>query len=152
MDNLLKGFGVAITRPVAQAVKLSALISENEGTPISFPLIDIVPLQDYSVFDNNIQALETCDWAIFISSNAVQNGMPLVLAQLNELPPQLEFAAIGPVTACELMQMGVSSVLIPKNRFDSESLLSLPEMQMMQGKQVMIFRGVGGREILADTL
>ncbi|HYN53337.1 MAG TPA: uroporphyrinogen-III synthase, partial [Methylotenera sp.] len=63
MDNLLKGFGIAITRPIAQATKLSALIFENEGTPISFPLIDIVPLQDYSVFDRTIQTLETCDWA-----------------------------------------------------------------------------------------
>ncbi len=152
MENPLKGIGIAITRPMAQATKLGALIRENEGTPISFPLIDIVPLQDYSVFDSTIQALETCDWAIFISSNAVQNGMPRVLAQFHELPQELEFAAIGPVTACELMQMDVPRVLIPKNRFDSESLLSLPEMQAMQGKKVMIFRGIGGREVLADTL
>lgn len=152
MENLLKSFGIAITRPVAQATKLSALIRDNGGTPISFPLIDIVPLEDYRAFDNTIQALETCDWAIFISSNAVQNGMPRVLAQFHILPPQLKFAAIGPVTAAELTQMGVPSVLIPKNRFDSESLLSLPEMQTMQSKQVMIFRGIGGREVLADTL
>lgn len=152
MENLLKGFGIAITRPVAQARKLSALIRDNGGTPISFPLIDIVPLKNYRAFDNTIQTLETSDWAIFISSNAVQNGMPRVLAQFHALPPQLKFAAIGPVTAAELTQMGAPSVLIPKNRFDSESLLSLPEMQMMQGKQVMIFRGIGGREVLADTL
>lgn len=149
---MFKGFGIAITRPIAQATKLSALIRDNGGTPISFPLIDIVPLEDYRLFDSTIQALETCDWAIFISSNAVQNGMPRVLAKFHALPPQLKFAAIGPVTAAELMQMGAPSVLIPKIRFDSESLLSLPEMQSMQGKKVMIFRGIGGREVLADTL
>lgn len=152
MDNLLKGFGIAITRPVTQAKKLSALIRDSGGEAISFPLIDIVPLQDYSALDHTIQALQTYNWAIFISSNAVQNGMPRLLTQFSELPQKLEFAAIGPVTACELMQLGAPRVFVPKNRFDSESLLSLPEMQMMQGKQVMIFRGVGGREILADTL
>ena len=152
MNNLLDGFGIAITRPVDQAKTLSQLIGNNGGIPISFPLIDIVPLQDYSLFDRTISALEACDWAIFISSNAVQNGMPRVIAQFSQLPPQLKFAAIGPVTADELMQMGAPRVLIPRHRFDSESLLSLPEMHAMQGNRVMIFRGVGGREVLADTL
>lgn len=152
MQNSLKNVGIAITRPIAQATQLSALISANGGEPISFPLIDIAPLQDYSLFNHTISALETCDWAIFISSNAVQYGMPRVLAQFKALPPQLRLAAIGPVTAHELKQFGIAQILIPKNRFDSESLLTLPEMQSMQHKQVMIVRGVGGREVLADTL
>ena len=152
MANLLKGAGIAITRPVEQAQKLSNLILAEGGTPISFPLIDIAPLEDYRQFDETIADLPHYDWAIFISSNAVQNGMPRVLSKFKSLPTQLKFAAIGPVTANELMQMGVPKVLIPDNRFDSESLLSLPEMQNIHGKRVMIFRGVGGREVLADTL
>ena len=152
MASLLKGAGVAITRPVAQAQKLSNLILAEGGVPISFPLIDIVQLEDYAVFDSVIADLASYDWAIFISSNAVQNGMPRVLNKFTPLPAQLKFAAIGPVTAHELTQMGCAQVLIPENRFDSESLLSVSEMHHMQGKRVMIFRGVGGREVLADRL
>lgn len=152
MANSLKSAGIAITRPLEQAQKLSNLILAEGGLPISFPLIDIVPLVDYQQFDETISALANYDWAIFISSNAVQNGMPRVLAKFNQLPANLKFAAIGPVTANELIQMGCSQVLTPENRFDSESLLSLPEMRNMQGKRVMIFRGVGGREVLADSL
>jgi len=148
----LKDAGIVITRPLGQAGKLSTLITEQGGKPISFPLIDIVPLQDYSVFDATIKNLENYDWAIFISSNAVQNGMPRALEQTHTLPSNLQFAAIGPVTASELTSFGVTNVLIPHNRFDSESLLNLPEMQDMTGKKVMIFRGIGGREVLADTL
>lgn len=152
MANSLQGTAIAITRPVAQAQKLSSLILAEGGTSISFPLIDIVPLEDYRQFDATIADLPSYDWAIFISSNAVQNGMPRVLQQFPTLPAQLKFAAIGPVTASELMHLGAHQVLIPKDRFDSESLLSLPEMQNMRGQRVMIFRGVGGREVLADTL
>lgn len=156
MNNLLMSTGVTagivITRPIDQAKKLNALISSNGGIPISFPLIDIKPLLDYSLFNNVISRLLTYDWAIFISSNAVQNGLPRVLSKFQPLPPQLAFVAIGPVTADELMRMGVPQVLIPKHRFDSEALLMLPEMHAMQDKQVMIFRGIGGREILADSL
>lgn len=146
----LNGIGIAITRPVDQAKKLSALIEQAGGAPIIFPLIEITALQDYSQFDAVISDIQTYDWAIFISSNAVQNGMPRIAK--NGIPPNLKFAAIGPVTAAELQSFGVANVTIPQGRFDSESLLALPEMQAMQGKKVMIVRGIGGREVLADTL
>ncbi|MBC7756677.1 MAG: uroporphyrinogen-III synthase [Bdellovibrio sp.] len=146
----LAGIGIAITRPVDQAKKLSAFIEEAGGTPILFPLIEITPLKDYSQFEAVISNIESYDWAIFISSNAVQNGMPRLLKQ--DIPPSLKFAAIGPVTAKELQSLGVENVLTPKDRFDSESLLSLPEMQAVKNKKVIIVRGIGGRDVLAETL
>lgn len=145
----LNGIGIAITRPADQAKKLAALIAEAGGTPILFPLIEITPLDDYSQFETVVSHIGDYDWAIFISSNAVQNGMPRLIKQ--GIPPDLQFAAIGPVTSRELEMFGVNTVLSPKDRFDSESLLALPEMQAVNGKRVMIFRGVGGREILAET-
>ena len=148
--KVLAGLGIAITRPIDQAKKLSALITEAGGTPISFPLIAITPLKDYSQFEAVINEIENYDWAIFISSNAVQNAMPRLVKQ--GIPMTLKFAAIGPVTASELQDFGVKDVLIPKDRFDSESLLALDEMQAMQVKKVMIFRGVGGRDVLAESL
>ena len=159
-EKPLAGISIAITRPIDQAKKLSALISQFGGTPISFPLIEITALNDYSQFESVISQVNQYDWAIFISSNAVQNGMPRLIKQ--GIPPQIQFAAIGPVTATELQSFGIHNVLTPashlqtgdetKVRFDSESLLALPEMQAMQGKKVMLFRGIGGRDVLAETL
>ena len=159
-EKPLTGIGIAITRPIDQAKKLSALISQFGGTPISFPLIEIAALNDYSQFESVISTINQYDWAIFISSNAVQNGMPRLLK--NGIPTPLQFAAIGPVTAAELQNFGANEVLTPsshikkgdetKVRFDSESLLALPEMQVMQGKKIMLFRGIGGRDVLAETL
>jgi uroporphyrinogen-III synthase len=146
----LAGVGVAITRPSDQAKKLTKLIEAAGGHVIPFPLIEIAPLDDYGQFESVIADVAAYDWIIFISSNAVQNGMPRLLNQA--LPSHLKFAAIGPVTAKELQAFGISKVLIPEGRFDSESLLSLPPMLDMQGKKVMIVRGVGGREVLADSL
>ena len=156
----LNGITIAITRPVDQAKKLSALITAAGGTAVLYPLIEITALSDYSQFEAVIQNIQQYDWAIFISSNAVQNGMPRLVNV--GIPEHLQFAAIGPVTASELQSFGVNQVLTPsshiqdgdlsKVRFDSESLLALPEMQAMQGKKVMIFRGMGGRDVLAETL
>ena len=146
----LQSMGIAIARPIEQAKKLAALIEQAGGTPILFPLIEITPLKDYSQFEAIISEIETYDWAIFISSNAVQNAMPrLVKKGISE---KLKFAAIGPVTASELQGFGIENVLTPKDRFDSESLLALPEMQAVSGKKILIVRGVGGRDVLAETL
>jgi uroporphyrinogen-III synthase len=156
----LQSIGIAITRPIDQAKKLSALITEAGGTPILFPLIEITPLADYSQFEAVISDIKDYDWAIFISSNAVQNGMPKLIKQ--GIPPNLKFAAIGPVTANELQSFGAKLVLTPlshvqhgdenKVRFDSESLLALPEMYAVKNKKILIVRGVGGRDVLAETL
>ena len=86
----LSGIGIAITRPVDQAKKLAALITEAGGTPILFPLIEITPLNDYSQFESVISSITDYDWAIFISSNAVQNGMPRLVKR--GIPPTLKFA------------------------------------------------------------
>ncbi len=150
LNKPLQNLGIAITRPVDQAQKLAALIIEAGGTPILFPLIEITPLNDYKQFDAVISHITDYDWAIFISSNAVQNGMPR-LVKLG-IPSHLQFAAIGPVTANELKAFGVKEVMTPKERFDSESLLALPEMSQVAGKKILLVRGVGGRDVLAETL
>jgi uroporphyrinogen-III synthase len=151
-DSPLAGVGIAITRPVEQAGHLAGMVSQNGGRPVLFPLLAISPLEDFATFDQALVALTGCDWAIFISSNAVQQGMPRLLECFPQLPQQLSFAAIGPATAAELTRFGVKQVLTPQGRYDSESLLALPEMQAVQGKRIMIFRGVGGRELLAERL
>lgn len=146
----LKDIGVAITRPTGQAEKLTQLIQDAGGHVIPFPLIEIVPLKDYTDFEKSIRHIADFDWMIFISSNAVQNGMPFLIKQ--GIPKSLRFAAIGPTTAQTLANFGIDQVLIPEGRFDSESFLSLPDMHAMQGKKVMIIRGIGGRELLGNTL
>lgn len=152
MTDLLKGFGIAITRPLDQAKNLSAAIEQQGGNSILFPLIAISPLSDYSTFDEKISELTQADWAIFISSNAVDNAMPRIIKHYGIVPDKLKFAAIGPQTAKQLASYGVQHVLIPHERFDSEALLALSEMHAVNHQRIIIFRGIGGRELLAETL
>jgi uroporphyrinogen-III synthase len=151
-DQALAGRGIAITRPADQSRQLADLIAKQGGQPILFPLLAIAPLDDYATFDQNIDCLDHYDWAIFISSNAVQQGMPRLMQRYRALPAKLRFAAIGPSTAAELSQSGVTKVLTPSECFDSEHLLALPEMQQVRGQRIIIFRGEGGRELLAEGL
>lgn len=148
----LENKGIAITRPIDQAQKLTEMIVAHGGVPISFPLVKITVLHDYSAFNQTIELLNTFNWAIFISSNAVQNAMPRIIKHFGCIPRNLKFAAIGPVTALELTKFGVDYVLTPEGRFDSEAFLATHEMQAVDGQKIIIFRGEGGRELLANSL
>jgi uroporphyrinogen-III synthase len=68
------------------------------------------------------------------------------------LPPTLKIATVGQGSAKALRELGITNVITPSERFDSEGLLALPELQNVAGRRVMIFRGDGGRELLGDTL
>lgn len=151
-EHPLQGLHIAVTRPVGQAHSLCDAITQLGGIPISYPLLAVTAINDYAKFNQQLQKLSTTDWAIFISSNAVDFAMPLVVQRYPLLPSQLKFAAIGPQTADALKAYAIHEVLIPEQRFDSETLLSLPQMQAVKNKRVAIFRGLGGRELMADTL
>lgn len=148
----LAGITIAVTRPVDQAQALCEAITQLGGKAVLFPLLAITPLQDYRAFEQQLAELETTDWAIFISSNAVNFAMPRVLKHYGNIPDNLKFAAIGHQTAKELMHYGVRNVLTPHTRFDSETLLALHEMHDVANMKIAIFRGVGGRELMAETL
>lgn len=153
MHRILSEQRIAITRPVGQAKQLKVLLEDSGAKTIDFPLISIAPLADLSEAEAKFLTIDYVDWLVFISSNAVNYAMPRLLALWkNKLPSNLRFAAIGPVTAQSLQQFGVKKVLIPDGRFDSESLLKMPEVQAVDGQKVMIVRGVGGRELLAKQL
>ncbi len=149
MTQPLAGVTVAITRPADQAQALSAGVQAAGGQVMLYSLIEIVGLDDLSGYRQQLQQ-GPFDWVIFISSNAVAHGLPAL--QQQGIADQCRVAAIGPVTATQLKQQGIAEVLTPALRFDSESLLALPEFQTMHGQRVLIVRGVGGREVLADTL
>jgi uroporphyrinogen-III synthase len=142
-DKPLTGITIAVTRPVDQAQALCEAITRLGGRAVLFPLLAIMPLQDYHSFEQQLALLETTDWAIFISLNAVNHAMPRILKHYGNIPDNLLFAAIGHQTAKELAHYGVRNVLTPHTRFDSETLLALPEMHDVANMKTRELRFVG---------
>lgn len=147
----LAGLKIVVTRPRDQAVQLAQRIHQAGGVALLFPLLDISAVQDVRLLQEQLSRLAKFDLAIFISPNAVHYGIAAIRAA-GGLPDALKIATVGQGSAKALRSLGVSHVLAPSERFDSEGLLALPELQHIAGWQVMIFRGDGGRELLGDTL
>jgi uroporphyrinogen-III synthase len=153
-DGPLAGLNIVVTRPVHQAGPLAEMIREVGGRPILFPVLEIGDTEHPEPLYGIIDRLEAFDLAIFISPNAVDKAMNLIGARrgASGLPAGMKVAAVGKGSVKELRRFGVDEVLAPASRFDSEGLLALPELQEMCGRNVVIFRGEGGRELLGDEL
>lgn len=145
----LLGLGILVTRPAHQADGLCELIAEAHGRPIRFPALEIAGPADPAALRRQLAAAGDYQLLIFISANAVEHAFELLP---DSLPADQQIAAVGNATARALAERGLEPTLVPPQRFDSEGLLTLPDLQDMKGKRVLILRGNGGRELLADTL
>lgn len=149
----LAGKTVVVTRPRAQADTLAAAILAAGGEPLIFPLLEIGPPPDARPLEAALAHIDDYSLAVFISPNAVDYSVPVLLAR-RSWPSGLLPAAVGQGTVRALSALGVEGTVAPTTRFDSEALLELPALQAdhVVGNRVVIFRGDGGRELLADTL
>ncbi len=149
----LAGRRILVTRPEAQAAGLATQIAAYGGEAVCFPLIEISPVEDWAAFDAAMARLAEVSLLVFISPNAVDFALPRLLAA-RTWPRTLQAVAIGPGTVRRLADFGIAGVIVPEIRFDSEALLELLPLQAnaVGGKDVLILRGNGGRELLAETL
>jgi uroporphyrinogen-III synthase len=143
----LSGLGVLVTRPEQQAMPLCRLLEAQGAFAVRLPAIDIRPSGDRDAWRASIGALQNFGIVIFQSANAVRFG-----AALLEQRRDLNLAAVGPATLRALNQAGYRVPIVPSAGFDSEGLLAHPRLQNLTGQRVLIIRGVGGRELLAEQL
>lgn len=149
----LAGRTIVVTRPQAQAAPLAEAIAAAGGKPLIFPLLEISPATDPQPLIEAVARLADYALAIFISPNAVDYALPAILAR-GPWPEPLIPAAVGQGTVKVLTAHGIKGCVAPTERFDSEALLELPALaaERVKGQRIAIFRGDGGRELLADTL
>ncbi len=150
-DKPLAGVGVVVTRPAHQAEELCTLLAGEGACVIRFPVLEIVAPDDIGVLNDIIDRLESFDIAIFISPNAVNRAVNCIQAR-RAIPRNLRLAAVGRGSARALARLGLRADIYPATRFNSEALLELEPMRQVAGKRIVIFRGEGGRELLAETL
>ncbi|MGN6316782.1 fused uroporphyrinogen-III synthase HemD/membrane protein HemX [Trinickia sp.] len=171
-------FTAVLTRPAGQSFALAAAL-EREGIDVfDFPLIDIVAAEDDAPLRAALDALERFALVIFVSPNAIERAFDAVpglvwpaAVPIGVVGPgsvaALAARAIAPPTHLVVAPAGADSLAGAPNggddaggepgvRFDSEALLSAISERLglasLNGRPVLIVRGDGGREWLADRL
>src|SRR5258708_40354855 len=115
MGHPLAGKRIVATRAEGQTAEFLALLRKIGATPIIFPTIQIVPLEDYSELDRALDHVSDYEWIIFTSINGVRSVFDR-LRVIGRSPTDLnacKVAAIGPATEATLRQSGVDIALRP---------------------------------------
>ena len=123
---------------------------------MALPLIDIVAVADRSALLAAWQGLTTRRLVVFVSSNAVVHFFAARPADA-VWPTTALAAAPGPATGDALRAegLGEASIVEPSStapQFDSEALWQRLAARGWRGASVLVVRGDGGRDWLAEQL
>lgn len=149
--NSLAAKRILLIRPQRQEDQLLSML-ENSGADVThIPVMRIEPIVESQQIKTRILEVDNFHKAIFVSGNAAELGIEWIDKFWPMLPVGIEYFAVGERTAALLKEADINA-LCPSGRQNSETLLQLTQLQELDNQRIIIFRGVGGREILAETL
>ena len=130
---------ILVTRPAGDASDMLCAALKMDGYEVfSQPLLVLKRLPQLPVAQcQMLLNLDLYQHVIFISSNAVHFGMALIEDHWPQLPVALTWYAIGAATASRLEHFGI---------------VALALLQNVRDQRVLIVKGQGGRETLAQEL
>lgn len=136
-----------VTRFAPHASRLADQLNAQGVFALAQPLLEIKK----SIEFNNVCFLFTkrYDYIIAVSSNAVDYTEQ---ALSDKKWPVSCYIAVGKTTQKKLQWVTKQHVSIPATDFTSEGVLQLPSLKDLVNKRVLILRGIGGRELLAQSL
>ena len=141
---------VLLTRPGGHNAGLAALLEARGCRVEERPLIEIEPLAFDESSKRVVMDLDRFDDVVFVSGNAARIALPVLERYWPQWPVGLRWFAVGAGTAAWLEDIDMP-VTYPKHGA-SRGLLDMEALASVAGRRVLIVRGRGGRELLADTL
>lgn len=152
MSTGLKGQVILNTRPRRQQGELTALLEQQGARVLSFPVIEIVPIENPELAQRLVQHIQQFDILLFVSRNAVDGAFRMLNAE--QLASNLSFGVIGTATRRALAERitHLDQCLVAGEPYNSEALLDADDLQQVAGKRIMIFRGQQGRNLLGEEL
>lgn len=152
-----KPWRIVVTRPEPLAtIWISKLVACGYSA-CDVCVMEIIPVDDAvgcQRIKNRILAFDEYQKAIFVSQNAVVEGVRWLDTYWPQLPVDLEYFAIGKATSEALASYHIQVASTNHNNIEmnSEGLLTGDQLQNVKGEKILIFRGCGGRNLLREIL
>ena len=163
----LEGKRILVTRASEQAGALSERLQAVGAIPVEFPVIRIMPPQDWEPLDSALGKLFLADaknlpyyaWLIFTSANGVNIFCErlLSLGFHTENMLGVRVAAIGPATAAALAHYDIPADLVPGEYIAESVAADLIEdtqrrEESLEGKRILLPRAAEARQVLITGL
>ncbi|MDH0622150.1 uroporphyrinogen-III synthase [Pseudomonas chengduensis] len=149
----MSAWRLLLTRPAEDCAALAQTLAAQGVASHCMPLLAIETLDETPEQRSAFADLQRYCAVIVVSKPAARIGLQL-LAQHGAPTPELPWFSVGAATAAVLAEQGLG-VHFPDLGDDSEALLALPALQQAitaPAPRVLILRGEGGREFLAERL
>jgi uroporphyrinogen III methyltransferase/synthase len=150
----LKGKTILVTRARKQASALSNGLRLHGAEVIEAPAIRIEPPKDWQPLDKAIGSLDSYDWIVFTSANAVEpfmDRLKLGRRRVADLE-RISIAAIGPVTEAALETQGLRAEVVPPRFIAEEVYDALRRHGKLGGRRALLPRADIAREALPRLL
>lgn len=149
----LFGKRILMTRAKEQAGELAGLLAASGAEPIEGATIQIVEPKDWAPVDRAIDAIGQYDWVVFTSVNGVGQFMKRLRARGRDARSLAgrRICCIGPRTAEELAQYGVTADVVPAE-YQAEGVLATLMESDLSRARVLIPRAEVARELLPEEL
>ncbi|WP_148861473.1 uroporphyrinogen-III synthase [Marinobacter fonticola] len=147
----LSGLRVLICRPQPDADLLADHLKGEGAQTRVLPLLERRSLPDTPQRRTMMLALDEYRHVIAVSPGAARAFVEYAEDWWPQWPIGLNWYGVGSGTADILREAGLT-VTVPPDGFTSEHLLALPSLAKPAGERILIAKGVGGRELLGQTL
>ncbi len=149
----LFGRRIVVTRSRDQASAFAELLIDLGATTIEFPTIDVVPPVSWEELDRAIDVVESYDWLILTSANAVRFFFDRLRERGRDvrLLKGVMICAVGPKTAEAIGTYGIKADLVP-SEFKAEGVLVALGGKRVKGRKFLIPRAKVARELIPDRL
>lgn len=143
---------VLVTRPEPTGSELIAAINSTGSQAYASALISIGAGAELDKLTRYLDHLNNNDLVFLLSKNAVWYANLALEQAGRSWSDKLSYYGIGRSTGQYFQQTTGLPIQWAEHGETSEILLTLPELQFLEGKRTLLLRGNGGRELLASTL
>ena len=145
---------IVLTRRPEQSASITDALTAKGAQVICFPTIQLTAPPDETVICRALVELDSFDWIIFTSANAVERFFTYIRPSNKEGHPRI--AVVGPATLEALEAHSVQADLMAEN-YQAEGLVATFEdlesrEQGRKAGRVLIPRALEAREILPEEL
>ncbi len=152
MNRILEKKKILITRSREQSAGIIKELEGHGANVICLPTIKIVPLKDYSHFNEHLLNIKDYDYIIFTSANAVKMFYNVIL-NFSTQPDlsNIKIAAVGDKTAKTCDEFNIRVDIIPKEQ-STDGLTKEFDRFDLQNKKILIPCSAIAREELTNAI
>lgn len=141
---------ILVTRPDERGKQLTDLLNQAGRVALHLPLFTFESGKELESLPKKLNQLNPSDYVFLVSKSAVDFSVKTLKEIGFHWREDLQYFTVGQRTAQHFSCQSEQSIRYPIEQENSEGLLALPEMLQLNGKQILILRGNGGREYFSE--